>query len=220
MGFRNPITSAGAVDTRPGVGAAGVKVAGASTTWYDGYGGSATALLTTPPGGGSGGDSFTLSGPKRFTGNSAAVVLGEEGIPAGGYRTAARILGDVLSVPAALDLPAVTLTPTANYKATGTSTGGTPGGDQLGDLIVLRGALTNAVPYTGAAGTTYQVGSIPAALAPATSRYFIVALATGTAFSYATLIVAPGGAISYIPAAAVSAGFLLSLGGANWRVGT
>ncbi len=93
MGFRNPIRTAAAVDTRDGdASAAGVTVDGATATWHDGFGTAGRVELTSPPGGGTGGAGFSVIGSDRF----ATRVLGrldlqEKELPAGGYESVATM---------------------------------------------------------------------------------------------------------------------------------
>jgi hypothetical protein len=81
------------------------------------------------------------------------------------------------------------------------------------------GAITNSVAYSAAVGSTYELGSIPAGTSPAKDEYFPVALATGSAFSTALMIIRANGTFAYTPQAAVGSGFSLFFSGARWRIG-
>ena len=107
MGYRNPVTSASDLDTRASAAGAGVQISGASATWFDGYGSTASATLQTPPGGGTGGASWVLQGPQRFTAGSA-LLFNEEELPAGGYIARARVTAEECYIPRAYVTDAIT----------------------------------------------------------------------------------------------------------------
>lgn len=100
MGFRNPITSATAVDTGQGPKGAGVRlyqdtsnpaVPAGVAEWRTGLmDRNATATLS---GGGSGGSVFALSGGSTQGVAAPEVRLDVEPMPAGGYGAVARIAG-------------------------------------------------------------------------------------------------------------------------------
>lgn len=90
-----------------------------------------------------------------------------------------------------------------------------------GGRVVLTGAFTNAGgTFAANAGTVYNIfgagKALPAALRPPYTRRVAVAVATGTSYSTALLVINTDGTISYVPQAALSAGFLVHGDGATY----
>lgn len=113
MGFRNPITSIAAVDTRPGVAAAGVRVYqttdGAGhpmgvVEFADGFSNTPAQLTSTAYYNADG--SSTVGGSTRLKASPWQGVtppeldLNIEGLPAGGYGAIARLTAGTLYLPA------------------------------------------------------------------------------------------------------------------------
>jgi hypothetical protein len=232
MGFRNPITSAEAVDTGHGVADAGVRLYQDTSTpvprgiaeWRTGQmQRNATISLS---GGGSGGSSYVIDGGSDNAVDAPTVQLNVEGLGAGGYGPVAR-----LTNASRLQLPgdqtvALALNVNGIYAAAPAPTfSGVFAEVRDGDAVTLRGGVTNGVsPFSAGAGSQFTLGSFPSAIAPAVDEYYVVSLESGGSHSGATLIVrgtasgAPG-RVDYIGWVTLTTGFLLSLNNVRWRIG-
>lgn len=99
MGYRNPVTSATAVDTgrnAPGVRiyASGTNPASGVVEWSAGGAGPARATFTSSDTG-SGGSAFTLDPGQDNGVQAATLALNVEGKGTGGYQSVGRLTGDV-----------------------------------------------------------------------------------------------------------------------------
>lgn len=189
MGFRNPATSASAVDT----GGTGGKVriynktttSGGSTTtsgvveFDDGIGGDVPASITASAvlsaGAEQGGG--MSSGGGSWNGVTAPTVqTNVEAAPAGGYTPVARVAGGPLVVSGTITAAAATdaVPLTLNGPAFAVATGGRGAGcykDANGD-VRFDGLIQNGSLISSAAGQI--LGNAPAGYAPAVNRWFFV----------------------------------------------
>lgn len=236
MTFRDPITSAEAIDTGRGPSDAGVRLYQDTTVpavpvgvaeWRTGQmTRNATAKLA---GGGSGGSAFTIDGGTALPGADAgALVLAAEQLPGGAYGPTARLLrASRLQLPGDLDGVAITLNANGIYApAPGPTLGALVADVRDGDQVTCRGGVTSAVtPFSAGAGVQFTLGAFPAAIAPKFDTYFTTSLVSGSN-STATIIVrgaqttnGPAGRVDYIGAVTLTTGFLLSLNNVRWRIG-
>jgi hypothetical protein len=159
MGFRNPVTSAVAVDT--GRGGAGVRLYEREVSpgvfqgvaeWSDGIG-VARTTLTGGGAGDSGGTVYAITGASVLGATAPELDLNIEGLPAGGYGPVARLKGAGLII----DSPGTRM----------------PGGGVAG-LVPLLGVAGGTLATTDANGqvtVTHGLGVNPASvlLTPANS---------------------------------------------------
>lgn len=181
MGFRNPATSATAVDTGHGQTDAGVRVYQDLSTpgvprgvaeWRTGrMDRNATATLS---GGGSGGSAFVLDGGAALGVAAPQLQLNVEGAAAGGYTPVARVTGGPLIVQGAItgaapvDTASLDLDTTHGYWS-GVSGRGVGWFIDAAGFVCLDGGFTNTVAF--AAGTSsVLITTVPTP--PKVNRWF------------------------------------------------
>lgn len=191
MGFRNPATSATAVDTRAGTATPGVQVYNRTQPWGsqgvvefdDGIPGDTAATITAGPnyqqqGGGyaPAGGSMTMQAGTWSGVAGPAFQANVEAAPAGGYTPVARVKGAPLVVDgpitgaAPTDAAQLTLNSGAFTKYSGRGAGCYI--DAAGD-VQLDGLLNN-VGAVALGQLGLIVGNVPAGYAPAQNKWFAV----------------------------------------------
>jgi hypothetical protein len=89
---------------------------------------------------------------------------------------------------------------------------------------VFSGAFTsNVTPFNAGAGASFAIfaagQTLPAALIPTYAKRFAVACLTGATYSTAIITVNTDGTISYVPQAALTAGFSIYLDDVSYPLG-
>lgn len=230
MGFRNPITTATAVDTGRGLSDAGVRlyedtsvpsVPQGVAEWRTGLmDRNATVKLA---GGGSGGSSWSLQGGSTEGTAAPEIDLNVEGLAAGGYGPVLRTKtggGQWLTdTPVQLDakLTALPLFTGGSYGFAAFDVPNSPAYGRLGDGSVQLEGIVKLSSGTIAAGASAQCGTIPAALAPARSvqRPVLILTSAGAFYAVGWLTIGAGGTAVTVwntTGAALGAG-------ASWTVG-
>jgi hypothetical protein len=211
MGYRNPLTTAAAVDTGHGLADAGVRVyqdlsipavPKGVAEWRTGRmdpGGNATAILS---GGGSGGSSFVVQGGKTQTVQAPALDLNVEQLPGGGYGPVARLVtgaGGQAFTDAPLIGPdtkwqALPLVTTGALTFTAFDAGNAPRYARLADGTVILEGIAKILAGTLAAGASAQAGSLPASLAPVMNawRPAVIMTSAGAYFAAGEVLVNAG----------------------------
>lgn len=232
MGFRNPITTAAAIDTGHGQADAGVRlyqdlsnpaVPQGVAEWRTGLmARNATAKLS---GGASGGSAFTLDGGQSSDGTNAPTLgLDVESAPTGGYRPVLRltagaggaIIADTALTPLA-GPTALTINGTffAKYDTTPGETGSyrNPCAWKLASGLVVVGGLALANSVSFSFGTT--IVTLPAGMRPAKVLRFVCQAWGGGAYAAE---VNPNGAITYASGVTgtATAGSWVSLAGISF----
>lgn len=238
MGFRDPITTAAAVDTGP-AGAPSVYLTegndglGNSSSTYgivgfrDGFNDTDATItrrtVVNPRSQvNSGGGSVTYDSGSYAGGKAGPKLVQSMTVDGTGAASSlTQITGDRLSIATtSIDVATTAITLNALFKSAGSGAGGTPAVDQIANRVDMRGAIANASsPYSASAGTVNTLGSIPAALAPGAKRWWAVALLTGSGYTTALVSVDTTGAITFVPQAAMTVGFALNLNGIRWLIG-
>lgn len=201
MGFRDPITTAEAVDTGTGVANPGVRVYEKTTPvpqgvveWRTGAmdpGGNATAALS---GGGSGGSAFAIRGGATELVTAPEIDLNVESLAAGGYGPVARLVTH--SGQAFTDAPLIgpdtkwTALPLAAAFAA-FDTNNVPRYGRLSNGEIALEGIAKIASGTVAAGASAVIGSLPAALAPAVNvfRPVVILTSAGAWFAAAYLVI-------------------------------
>lgn len=227
MGFRDPITTAAAVDTDPDGGPAVYMTEGTDGSgntygvvgFRDGFADNDARITRTTVVNPrseviSGGGSLTIDSGSYAAGKAGPKLV--QGVSVDGSGLATSYTQLVGSDSILVASTAITLTST--FKSAGIGAGGDPVVDQLADRIELRGGITSVSTFSASAGNVLSLGSIPAALAPKAKRWWAVALITGAGYSTALVSVDTTGAITFVPQAAMTSGFALSLAGIRWRL--
>lgn len=210
MGFRNPITTASAVDTGRGPSNAGVRLYQDTTfpavpvgvaEWRTGQmNRNATAKLS---GGGSGGSSFVIDGGSPIAGQDAPQVkLGVESLAAGGYGPVLRLIarasegGQIIpDVPLQLDTKytAIPLTTTGALTFTQFDANNTPRYAHLPDGTWLLEGIAQILAGTLAAGASAIAGTLPGGPAVNAWRPAQILTSAGAYYAAGQVAIDPSG---------------------------